>query len=119
MAHPESLQRLARSVATQVRWRRIEHHALRGAFWAALPAALVLFFKGPLGPLAVEIAGGVFAAGILLGILWGATRRTATADAARLADRAFGLDDRIATALEWADRSDRTPLVDAQIADAT
>ncbi|HEV8614670.1 MAG TPA: hypothetical protein VGU22_04180 [Methylomirabilota bacterium] len=119
MAHSESLQRLARSVATQVRWRRIEYHALRGAFWAALPAVLVLVFKGPLGILAIQLAAGLFVGGIVLGILWGATRRTATADAARLADRAFGLDDRIATALEWANRPDRTPLVDAQIADAT
>ena len=31
-------------------------------------------------------------------------KRVRPADAARLADRAFGLDDRVATALEWADR---------------
>src|SRR5204863_194728 len=41
------------------------------------------------------------------------------ADAARLADRAFGLEDRVATALEWAERPDRTPLVDTLVADAT
>jgi hypothetical protein len=45
-------------------------------------------------------------------------RRVQAGDAARLADRAFGLDDRVATALEWAERPDRTPLVDVLVADA-
>jgi hypothetical protein len=44
--------------------------------------------------------------------------RVPRSDVARLADRAFGLDDRITTALEWAGRPDRTPLVDALVADA-
>jgi hypothetical protein len=35
-----------------------------------------------------------------------------------VADRAFGLNDRIATAVEWAGRPDRTPLVDSLLADA-
>jgi hypothetical protein len=39
------------------------------------------------------------------------------ADAARLADRAWGLEDRVATAIDWAGRSERTPLVDALVAD--
>jgi hypothetical protein len=55
----------------------------------------------------------------MLGAVWGALKRTNRADAARLADRAFGLEDRVATALEWAQREDRTPLVDALVADAT
>src|SRR5512132_129556 len=104
MAQPETLRRLVGSVAAQVRWRRAEHHALRGAFWSLLPALVVLFFKGPVGPIALPVAAGLLVAGALLGALWGVTRRTPIADAARLADRAFGLDDRIATALEWADR---------------
>ena len=118
MAQPETLQRLVGSVAAQVRWRRVEHHALRGAFWSLLPALIVLFFKGPLGPIAIPLGAGLLVAGALLGAAWGATRRTPIADAARLADRAFGLDDRIATALEWAERPDRTPLVDTLVADA-
>ena len=55
---------------------------------------------------------------MLGGAVWGVTRRTPAEDAARLADRAWGLDDRVATALDWARREDRTPLVDALIADA-
>jgi hypothetical protein len=118
MAHSETLQRLVRTVARQVRWRRVEHHALRAAFWAALPGVIVLFFKGAIGPLALPLAAGLFVAGVLGGALWGATRRTPVGDAARLADRAFGLDDRIATAIEWEGRADRTPLVETLVADA-
>ena len=84
MAHPETLDRLVRLVAAQVRRRRVEHYALRGAFWASLAAVLVLVFKQPLGPLAVSLAGGLLVAGALGGALWGALRRTSWADAARL-----------------------------------
>jgi hypothetical protein len=119
MAHPETLDRLVRRVAAQVRRRRIEHYALKAAFWACLLSVILLFFKQPIGPLALPLAGGVLAAGALGGALWGALRRTPGPDAARLADRAWGLEDRVATALEWATRPDRTPMVDALIADAT
>ncbi|HEX3176024.1 MAG TPA: hypothetical protein VHZ49_05060 [Methylomirabilota bacterium] len=119
MAHPETLDRLVRRVAAQVRWRRAEHHALRGAFWASLPAVVVIALKGPIGPRAIAIAAALVVGGVLAGALWGVLKRTADADAARLADRAFGLEDRVATALEWAERPDRTPLVEALVRDAT
>ena len=119
MAHPETLDRLVRRVTAQVRRRRVEHYVLRGAFWASLLAVLLLFFKQPLGPLALPLAGGVLAAGALGGALWGALRRTPGADAARLADRAWDLKDRVATALECAARPERTPMEEALIADAT
>ena len=119
MAHPETLDRLVRRVAGQVRRRRAEHHALRGAFWAALPAVVVVALKGPIGSRAVPIAIALVVLGTLAGAVWGLVKRTGQADAARLADRAFGLEDRVATALEWAQRPDRTALVDALVADAT
>ena len=119
MAHPENLDRLVRRVASQVRRRRAEHHALRGAFWASLPAVVVIALKGLIGPHAVAIAIGLVAAGALGSALWGFLKRTSQGDAARLADRAFGLEDRVSTALEWAERPDRTPLVDALVSDAT
>jgi hypothetical protein len=119
MAHPENLDRLVRRVAAQVRRRRAEHHALRGAFWASLPAVVVIALKGPIGPHAVAIAIGLVVAGALGGALWGFVKRTSQTDAARLADRAFGLEDRVTTALEWAERPDRTPLVGALVSDAT
>jgi len=114
-----ALDRLVRRVGAQVRRRRVEYHALRGFFWASLPAVALLALKGPLGPRALPAAAALLIAGVLLGAAWGALKQTSRADAARLADRAFGLEDRVATALEWAERPDRTPLVDSLVADAT
>src|SRR5437763_10754177 len=114
-----ALDRLVRRVGAQVRRRRVEHHALRGFFWASRPAVALLALKGPLGPRALPAAAALLVGGGLLGAAWGALKQTSRADAARLADRAFGLEDRVATALEWAERPDRTPLVDALVADAT
>jgi hypothetical protein len=125
MPEPESLERhqaldvLVRGVAAQIRRRRAEHYALRGAFWTALAAVVILLLKGVVGPWAVPGAGALVVAGILAGMLYGLTRPVPSADAARLADRAFGLEDRVATALEWAQRPDRTPLVTALVDDAT
>src|SRR5262245_53006630 len=109
--------RLVARVSGQVRRRRAEHYALRGAFWSSIAAVVVLLFKTPLAGWALPLAIGLFVAGTLGGLLWGALKRTPPADAARLADRAWGLEDRVATAVEWAGRSDRTPLVDALVAD--
>jgi hypothetical protein len=117
MPHPELLDRLVRRVTTQVRRRRVEHYALRGAFWASLLAVLLLAFKGPLAGWAVPLAAGAVAVGALGGAAWGALKRTSVADAARLADRAWGLEDRVATVMDWVGRADRPPLVDALIAD--
>ncbi len=83
------LQRAVADVSRQIRVRRAEFYGLRGLFGGALAALLPLVLRDSLG-----------------------------GEAARLADRGYGLQDRIATALEWADRSDRTPLVDALVADA-
>jgi hypothetical protein len=118
MADRQALDRLVRRVVAQVRRRRAEHHALRGAFWASLPAVAVVALKGPFGSTAIALAIGLVAAGALVGAVWGLVKRTSRADAARLADRAFGLEDRVATALEWAERPDRTPLVDPLVRDA-
>jgi hypothetical protein len=64
------------------------------------------------------MAAVVVAAATLAGGIAGFVRRVPPAEAARLADRAFELQDRVATALEWARREDRTPLVEALVADA-
>ncbi|HXH84461.1 MAG TPA: hypothetical protein VNN07_16270 [Candidatus Tectomicrobia bacterium] len=119
MARAEALERLVQRVAREIRRRRAEHWALRGAFWGGLLAVLVLLAKAVVGPLALPVAAGLGVVAALAGALWGATRPIPMADAARLADRAWGLDDRVTTALQWADREDRTPLVDALVADAT
>jgi hypothetical protein len=116
---PEALDSLVRRISTQVRWRRAEHHAIRGAFYGAAVGVVALALKIVLGPWALIAAGGCVVAGVVAGAVWGLARRVPAGDAARLADRAFGLQDRVATALEWGARADRTPLVDALVADAT
>ena len=115
--HPE-LDALVRRIASQVRWRRAEHFALRGVFWGAVGGAVVLLFKLGIGPWAPVLAGALVVAGLLGGALWGLARSVGQLEAARLGDRAFELQDRVATALEWAGRADRTPLVEALVADA-
>jgi hypothetical protein len=118
MGQAEALGGLVQRVARQVRWRRTEYHALRGLFYGAVAAALVLVFKTPLGFWALPLAGGLCLLGLIAGGAWGLCQRVPAKDAARLADGAFELKDRVATALEWAARPDRTPLVDALVADA-
>src|SRR5713226_581847 len=117
MAQPQAIDVLVRRVARQIRQRRAEYNALRGAFWGSIAAALLLVAKAPLGPAAVAAAAALVAAGACAGGLSGALRRVTPVRAARLADRAFALDDRVATTLEWAARPDRTPLVDVLVAD--
>src|SRR4029453_9462138 len=112
-----TLERLVARVAAQVRRRRAEHYALRGAFWSSLAAVVVLLFKAPLGGWALPLAAGLVAAGALGGLAWGAFKRTPSSDAARLADRAWGLEDRVAPAIEGGGRPGRTPLVDAPVTD--
>ena len=119
MAHPDALDRLVREISTQVRWRRAEHYGLRGFFWGAVAAVLPLVFRSLLGPWAIPAAVALAVAGAVAGVAWGLLKRVDPFDAARLADRAFGLADRLTTALEWADREERTRLVDALVADAT
>ena len=118
MTPTDSLDRLVRRVSAQIRRRRIEHYTIRGLFWASLPAVALLALKGAFRPYGLPAAGGLLLLGALVGGVWGALKRTSRADAARLADRAFGLEDRVATAVEWAQRPDRSPLVDALVADA-
>ena len=75
MAHAEAIERLVRRVSMQVRWRRAEHHALRGAFYGTLAAVLALVFKTPLGLRALLVAGGLLLLGLVGGVLWGLSRR--------------------------------------------
>src|SRR5262245_46654415 len=114
----EILDRLVRQVGAQIRWRRAEHYGLRGAFYGALAGAGLLIFKHSVGAAAVPVALALLLVGALAGAALGLAKKIPTRDAARLADRAFALDDRVATALEWAARPDRTPLVDALVTDA-
>jgi hypothetical protein len=112
------LQRAVADVSRQIRVRRAEFYGLRGLFGGALAALLPLVLRDSLGWSGFLWAGGCLAVGAVVGAVAGYVMPLPPGEAARLADRGYGLQDRIATALEWADRSDRTPLVDALVGDA-
>src|SRR4029450_590324 len=92
-------------------------YGIRGAFWGAVAAVAVLLAKHGIGSAAPWIAGALVVGGAAAGIAYGLARRVGRSDAARVADRAFGLHDRGGTPLEWAERPDRTRLVDSLVAD--
>ena len=66
----QGLDRLVRQVAAQVRWRRVEHYGLRGAFYGALAAVGLLIFKQSLGPAAVPAALAVLCTGVWQAPYW-------------------------------------------------
>jgi hypothetical protein len=105
-------------VSKQIRVRRAEFYGLRGLFGGAFVALLPLILRDSLGWSGFLWAGVCLAGGALAGAVTGFLMPLPAGEAARLADRGYGLQDRVATALEWADRPDRTPLVDALVADA-
>lgn len=112
------LQRAVADVSRQIRVRRAEFYGLRGLFGGSLGALLPLVLRDSLGGQSFMWAGACLVVGALAGAAIGYLMPLPAGEAARLADRGYGLQDRIATALEWADRPDRTPLVDALVADA-
>jgi len=118
MPDPIVLERLVSDVARQIRLRRAEFYGLRGLFAGALVALVPLLLRELLGPLAIPAAGIAFCVGFLVGALYGLLLRLTPGEVARLADRGYGLQDRIATALEWGTRPDRAPVVEALVADA-
>ena len=77
-----------------------------------------LLLKESLGPWSYALAGLLLLAGALAGATWGLMLPLPPAEAARFADRGYALQERVSTALEWADREDRTPIVEALVADA-
>ena len=118
MPEPTVLARLISEVARQIRVRRAEYYGVRGLFVGALAALPPLCLRELIGPLGLVLAGALVAAGAVAGILYGLCLRLPPRETARLADRGYDLKDRVATALEWSMRPDRTPVVDALIADA-
>src|SRR6266511_2520877 len=117
MIESSRIEGLLRRIRREIRRRRAEYYGLRGAFWGAVAGAVVLLAKHAVGSTAAWAAAALVLLGAVAGIAYGAARRVARGDAARVADRAFGLDDRVATTLEWAERADRTRLVDSLVAD--
>src|SRR2546426_12175839 len=117
MTESPRIEGLLRRIRREIRRRRAEYYGLRGAFWGAVAGVAVMLAKHGIGARAPWIAGGLVVLGLLVGIAYGAARGIRRGDVARVADRAFGLDDRVATTLEWADRPDRTRPVDTLVSD--
>lgn len=111
IAQASSVTSLLNELASQVRRRRAESGAMRGAFWGALVAALVLLAKGGIEDVALTIALGAWLVGIVVGALLGASRRPTQLEVARIADHAFQMQDRIATTIEYS-RLDRPEPLD-------
>ena len=117
MTESPRIDGLLRRIRGEIRRRRAEYYGLRGAFWGAIAAVGVLLAKHGIGSAAPWIAGALVVGGAAAGIAYGLARRVGRSDAARVADRAFSLEDRVVTTLEWAERPDRTRLVDSLVAD--
>ena len=118
MPGPTVIERLVAEVARQIRLRRAEFYGLRGLLWGAVAAVGPLVLKESLGVWSFVSAAILVLAGAGAGVAWGLLLKLPRAEAARLADRGYGLQDRVSTALEWADRADRTPIVEALVTDA-
>jgi hypothetical protein len=118
MPGPTVIERLVADVARQIRLRRAEFYGLRGLLWGAVAAVVPLILKESLGVWSYAAAALLVLAGAGAGAAWGFVLKLPRAEAARLADRGYGLQDRVSTALEWVDRPDRTPIVEALVADA-
>src|SRR5256712_13727217 len=116
MSESPRIEGLLRRIRREIRRRRAEYYGLRGAFWGAVAGVVVLLAKHAVGGAAAWVAAALVILGAVAGIAYGAARRVARGDAARVADRAFGLDDRVATTLEWGGRADPTRLVDSPVA---
>jgi hypothetical protein len=129
MELPRAIDELVRRVAREERWRRAEYGAWLGAFAGTCLALAPLAAKGWLttgGPTeALYVALVLAAVTVGVGAMWAAARRTDRLVSARIADRALGLQDRIATSLETVEHPRtgpaagpaRSPLVEALLAD--
>jgi hypothetical protein len=118
MEHTAALQVAVNKLTRLIRQRRAVFYGLRGLAWGLALAVFPVLLRSLIGPWALPAAGAIAGAGLVGGLLYGLLLRVPAADAARLADRAFGLEDRLATALELAGGRDRGPLAGSAIRDA-
>ena len=118
MEHGNAIRLAVERIRRLVRWRRGAYYGLRGLVWgltlAVLPVALRMLLPGRAWAIAVIVAAG----SLLLGFLYGVALRVPRAEAARVADRAFGLHDRLGTALELLASPRPAPLEAAVVEDA-
>ena len=117
MTGQPAIDRVLRRAGREIRARRAARGAWRGAFWGAVAGVAAVAAKEWLGDDAVVLALALFGSAIAIVAAVGACRRVAPLESARLADCAYGLNDRLATTLEWVSRRERTPLTEALIRD--
>ncbi len=118
MAHGAALGLTITRLTRLIRQRRALFYGVRGLAWGLCLAVLPVALRAMVGPWALPVAGGGAAGGALVGVLYGMLLRVPPVDALGLADRAFDLKDRLATAHDLLARPDRGALADAAIADA-
>jgi len=119
MEQGDALRLTVQRVSQLIRRRRAVFYGLRGLTWGLGAAVLPVLFRAVLGAPAWPLSGAVAAAGLVLGAAYGLLLRVPEHEAARLADRAFGLHDRLATALELLRVGDGSPLAAAAVRDAS
>ncbi|MBI3454626.1 MAG: hypothetical protein HY002_02400 [Candidatus Rokubacteria bacterium] len=118
MEHGAALQLTVQKLTRLIRQRRAAFYGLRGFAWGLGLAVVPVVLRSVIGPVALVVAGGVAAGGLLAGLMYGVLLRVPPGDAARLADRRFGLHDRLATALELLGSREGGPLAGFVIGDA-
>ena len=118
MAHGAALGLTVTRLTRLIRQRRAFFYGVRGLAWGLCLAVVPVVFRAQIGPWALPVAGGLAAAATVGGILYGIFLRVPPIDALGLADRAFDLKDRLATAQDLLARPERGALADAAISDA-
>jgi hypothetical protein len=118
MPHGAALGLTISRLTGLIRRRRAVFYGVRGLAWGLCLAVVPVALRAMVGPWALPLAGSLAAGGALAGALYGILLRVPPVDALGVADRAFDLKDRLATAHDLLGRPDRGPLADAAIADA-
>jgi hypothetical protein len=118
MAHGAALGLTISRLIRLIRGRRAVFYGVRGLGWGLCLAVVPVALRAMVGPWAVSLAVGLAAGGALVGALYGMLLRVPPVDALGVADRAFDLKDRLATAHDLLGRPERGPLAQAAIEDA-
>ncbi|MBI2462052.1 MAG: hypothetical protein HYV61_11305 [Candidatus Rokubacteria bacterium] len=118
MRSEEAIRAAVQRVGRIVRVRRAALYGLRGLAWGLTTGLIPLLGKAGLGPAALPAALALAAVGGMAGIVYGLLLPVPLREPARLVDRTFRLDDRLATAVEHLGQVPRGPLVEALIEDA-
>jgi hypothetical protein len=119
---PPEIRQLLDRVAAQLRIRYAERMAWRGAIIGGALSVFILMFRTHFEELAIGIQVSIPLVTIFLGCglaaLIGFSRKPTDLIAARFADQAFHLGDRLATVVEQRAQHNKSPLMNALLMDA-